>query len=52
MYLAVVVDAWSRRVVGWSIANHLRTEFVADALDMAIWRQKSRFGSGLIHHTE
>ena len=36
MYLAVVVDAWSRRVVGWSIADHLRSELVVDALDMAI----------------
>ena len=31
VYLAVVIDAWSRRVVGWSIADHIRAEFVADA---------------------
>ena len=37
MYLAVVLDAWSRRVVGWSMASHLRTELVLDALNMAIW---------------
>ena len=36
VYLAVVLDAWSRRVVGWSIADHLRSELVVDALDMAI----------------
>ncbi len=36
LYLAVVVDAWSRRVVGWSMATHLRTELVLEALDMAI----------------
>ena len=36
MYCAVVLDACSRRVVGWSIADHLRTELVTDALDMAI----------------
>ena len=35
LYLAVVVDAWSRRVVGWAMANHLRTELVLDALNMA-----------------
>jgi transposase InsO family protein len=35
----VVLDAFSRRVVGWSIADHLRTELVVDALQMAIWRR-------------
>ena len=35
LYLAVVLDVFSRRVVGWSMANHLRTELVLDALDMA-----------------
>jgi transposase InsO family protein len=34
LYLAVVVDAWSRRVVGWAMANHLRTELVLQALAM------------------
>jgi len=52
VYLAVVVDAWSRRVVGWSIADHLRTELVTDVLDMAIWRRRPKSGSGLIHHTD
>ena len=36
LYLAVVLDAWSRKVVGWSMANHLRTELVLDALDAAV----------------
>jgi putative transposase len=39
-YLAVVLDAWSRRVVGWSIADHIRSELVVDALQMAIWRRQ------------
>jgi putative transposase len=39
VYLAVVIDAWSRRVVGWSIADHLRAELVADALEMARLRR-------------
>lgn len=34
--LAVVIDAWSRRVVGWAMASHLRTELVLDALNMAL----------------
>lgn len=52
LYLAVVVDAWSRRVVGHSIADHLRTELVIDALDMAIWRRRPQPGSGLVHHAD
>lgn len=40
VYLAVVIDAWSRRVVGWSIADHMRAELVADAVQMATWRRR------------
>src|SRR6476469_4418870 len=40
VYLAVVIDAWSRRVVGWSIADHLRTELIVDALEMARLRRR------------
>jgi putative transposase len=40
VYLGVVLDAFSRRVIGWSIADHLRAELVADALQMAIWRRQ------------
>lgn len=40
VYLAAVVDAWSRRVVGWSIADHIRAELVVDALQMAVWRRQ------------
>jgi len=50
LYLAVILDAFSRRVVGWSMAEHLRTELVLDALDMAI--SQRRPAPGLIHHTD
>ena len=40
VYLAVVLDAWSRRVIGWSIASHIRAELMVDALQMAIWRRQ------------
>ena len=50
LYLAVVLDAFSRRVVGWSMAGHLRTELILDALDMAI--SVRRPGEGLIHHSD
>ena len=35
LYLAVVLDVWSRRIVGWAMADHLRTELVRSALEMA-----------------
>jgi putative transposase len=40
LYLAVVVDACSRKIVGWSMANHLRTELVLDALEMAVGQRR------------
>jgi putative transposase len=49
-YLAAVTDAWSRRVVGWSMATHLRTELVTAALDMAVARRRP--GPGLVHHSD
>ena len=45
----VVLDARSRRVVGWSMASHLRTELVLDALNMAIWQRRPR---GVVHHSD
>ncbi len=39
MYCAAVLDAFSRRIVGWSIADHMRTELVTDALGMAMLRR-------------
>jgi putative transposase len=50
LYVAVVVDACSRMVVGWSMAGHLRTELILDALDMAIARRRP--AHGLIHHSD
>jgi putative transposase len=49
LYLAVVLDAWSRRVVGWSFAVHLRVELVLAALEMAIRRRQPR---AVIHHSD
>jgi putative transposase len=50
LYLAFILDVYSRKVVGWSMATHLRTELVVDALEMALWRRQP--GAGLIHHTD
>lgn len=49
LYLAVVLDAWSRKIVGWAMANHLRTELVLDALGMAIGQ---RHPADVIHHSD
>ena len=49
LYLAVVVDVWSRRVVGWSMATHLRTELVLDAMNMAVWQRRPE---RVIHHSD
>lgn len=49
LYLAVVLDVWSRRIVGWSMANHLKTELVLAALDMAIAQRRPQ---AVIHHSD
>ena len=49
LYLAVVLDAFSRRIVGWEMANHLRTELVLDALGMAIGQRQP---TDVIHHSD
>jgi putative transposase len=49
LYLAVVLDAWSRKIIGWAMANHLRTELVLDALEMAVGQRRPR---NVIHHSD
>ena len=50
LYLAFILDTHSRKVVGWSMGSHMKTELVVDALEMAVWRRKP--SAGLIHHTD
>ena len=50
LYLSFILDACSRKVVGWSMANHLKTELVLDALEMALWRRPPP--SGVVHHSD
>jgi len=50
LYLAVVLDVFSRRVVGWAMAEHLRTELVVGALEMAVWNRQP--GEAVIHHSD
>lgn len=49
LYLAIVLDAWSRKIVGWAMANHLRTELVLDAFEMAVRQRKPK---NVVHHRD
>lgn len=49
LFLAVVLDVWSRRVIGWAMETHLRTELVLAALTMAIEQRRPH---GVIHHSD
>ena len=49
LYLAIVLDVWSRRIVGWAMRTHLRTDLVLEALDMALERRRAR---DVIHHSD
>ena len=50
LYLAFILDTHSRRVVGWSMDSHMRTELVVGALEMAVWRRRPV--AGLVHHSD
>ena len=51
VYVAFILDVHSRMIVGWQLANHLRTDLVLDALEMALWRRDLTFGE-LVHHSD
>jgi transposase InsO family protein len=51
-YVAFVLDVYSRRIVGWQVATHMRIELPLDALEMALWRRRIKKDSGLIHHSD
>lgn len=50
LYLAVVIDCCSRKIVGWSMGSRMKAQLVCDALSMAIWQRKPK--AGLIHHSD
>ena len=54
VYAAFVIDVYSRQVVGWQLATHLRTDLALDALEMAIWRRQREHAdlSKLVHHSD
>jgi putative transposase len=49
VYCAAVLDVYSRRIAGWSIADYLRAELVVDALEMARWRRRPSTGQTILH---
>ena len=49
LFLAIVLDVFSRKVVGWAMATHLRTELMLEALDMALGQRRPE---GVIHHSD
>jgi putative transposase len=50
-YAAFIIDVFSRLLVGWQLASHLRTDLALDALEMAIWRRDTAL-DGLVHHSD
>ena len=50
LYLAVVIDLFSRKIVGWSMSSRMKADLVCDALKMAVWRRRPK--AGLIHHSD
>jgi putative transposase len=51
-YTALVIDAYSRRIVGWRVSRTLRTDLALDALEMAIWSRHGECLDGLVHHSD
>jgi putative transposase len=52
VYVAFVVDVCSRYIVGWQVAQSLRTDLALDALEMALWARRTQEITGLIHHSD
>ena len=52
VYVALVIDAFSRRIVGWRATTRPNTDLVLDALEQAVWARRSKTGPGLIHHSD
>ena len=52
VYVAFVIDVFARRIVGWRVSNSLRTDFVLDALEQAIYDRRRADGGDLVHHSD
>jgi putative transposase len=52
VYTSFVMDLFARRIVGWQVADHLRSDLALDALEMAIWARRHEDTGGLVHHSD
>jgi putative transposase len=52
VYTAFVMDLFARRILGWQVADHLRSDLALDALEMAIWVRRHESIDGLVHHSD
>ena len=52
VYVAVVIDVFARRIVGWRVSSSMRTDFVLDALEQAIYARGGATPAGLVHHSD
>ena len=50
-YTAFVMDLFARRILGWQVADHLRSDLALDPLEMAIWARRHESIDGLVHHS-
>ena len=52
VYVAFVIDVFARRIVGWRVSASMRTDFVLDALEQAIYARRGDALTGLVHHSD
>lgn len=52
MFVAFVIEVFARRIVGWQISHSMRTDFVQDALEQALYERQPESSEGLIHHSD
>ena len=52
VYVAFVIDVFARRIVGWRASTSMKTQFVLDVLDQAIWQRKKPDNNSLVHHSD
>ena len=52
MFAAFVIDVYARRIVGWRVSSHMRTDFVVDALEQALYARHPSSDEKLIHHSD
>lgn len=52
LYVAFVIDVFARRIVGWRVSNNMKTEFVLDALEQALYARQPGRADNLIHHSD